>query len=538
MKNFGFDNFRKFQHFEPIEFAPITLLVGQNNAGKSTLVKGILAMADFLKSSGKFVDEDTTNKESIENRIKSLLAHQPFYFNTNYSSHIGTFERALYNSAQESVITFFATFDGEDDITVRIEGDPRKQDLVSGTISTISLRWNIGAKNPFIVLDFDLQHNEGTLSFLPIDIQNAEPELLPALKKYRALFSKTDPVAMTIKIPLAAFYKNLKSIIKVDTPDFVMSLVRAVENAINLTLSEEGKKKENKKNDSPSQEEPTKKRQAVLEWDEDTTLFFKKLRQIDLFCAIPSKHFKLPRFVHSLNIEYLYAHAVTQAVLYSAKDTNDFLSQTICSVFTKVLSDKAKKFIKKWMKEFEIGSDYKITSIGGEAYMAKITNLDGSKVNLADKGMGSIQLMTLLFRLGLAIDERPERLFFFDSAPTFLIEEPEQNLHPSLQSELAVLFNELHRDYGFRFLVETHSEYLIRRTQVIVGNEEYLAEKDRQKVPQSERFAKNPFKVYYFTGDEACPYYDMEYTPSGLFKRKFGEGFMDEAGKLELKLWK
>lgn len=46
MKQIGFKNFRKFGYFPPMDLAPITIFVGENNAGKSTVVKGILALSD------------------------------------------------------------------------------------------------------------------------------------------------------------------------------------------------------------------------------------------------------------------------------------------------------------------------------------------------------------------------------------------------------------------------------------------------------------------------------------------------------------
>ena len=48
MRQVGFRNFRKFSNFETIDFAPITIFVGENNAGKSTVVKAILSMLDFV----------------------------------------------------------------------------------------------------------------------------------------------------------------------------------------------------------------------------------------------------------------------------------------------------------------------------------------------------------------------------------------------------------------------------------------------------------------------------------------------------------
>ena len=107
-----------------------------------------------------------------------------------------------------------------------------------------------------------------------------------------------------------------------------------------------------------------------------------------------------------------------------------------------------------------------------------------------------------------------------------IIEEPEQNLHPMLQSKLADLLFELNFKYNFRFIIETHSEYLVRRSQVIVWD----------KCATDEKLKETPFKVYYFPS-EGIPY-DMVYTTSGLFEKKFGEGFINEAGKLHMAVLK
>ena len=178
------------------------------------------------------------------------------------------------------------------------------------------------------------------------------------------------------------------------------------------------------------------------------------------------------------------------------------------------------------MKEFNIGVDYEIKSVGGEAHIVKIQGKDGNLVNLADKGMGSIQLMILLFRLATKMSERRLGLRSSRSGMTIIVEEPEQNLHPMLQSKLADLFFTLNQEYGFKFIIETHSEYLIRKTQVIVGD----------KYKTEEELKKNPFRVYYFPAD-GIPY-DMVYTTSGLFQEKFGDGFINEAGRLHMTVLK
>jgi len=227
-----------------------------------------------------------------------------------------------------------------------------------------------------------------------------------------------------------------------------------------------------------------------------------------------------------MDVEYLYAHAVTQTVIYSAKDTNDYLSCTVHDYAS--LSDRRNKnsFIRKWMKEFGIGDDFSIRSVGGEAHLVYIRSGKDERVNLADKGMGSIQLMVLLFRLATILPSKLNKRGMRstnDAGKVIIIEEPEQNLHPMLQSKLADLFFELNQDYGIRFIIETHSEYLIRRSQVIVGDN-FQTEEELDR--------KNPFKVYYFPSDDVP--YDMIYTTSGFFERNFGDGFFNEAGKLHI----
>ena len=45
----GFSNFRKFANFPEIDLGDITILVGGNNSGKSTLVKAFLLCVDNLR---------------------------------------------------------------------------------------------------------------------------------------------------------------------------------------------------------------------------------------------------------------------------------------------------------------------------------------------------------------------------------------------------------------------------------------------------------------------------------------------------------
>ena len=139
-------------------------------------------------------------------------------------------------------------------------------------------------------------------------------------------------------------------------------------------------------------------------------------------------------------------------------------------------------------------------------------------MDLADKGMGSNQMMILLLINLASIIRKYEHTH---AKPFIVIEEPEQNLHPDLQRMLTELFAYVNSNFKFKFIIETHSEYMIRRSQVLVAEGGYKNEKDLEE--------NCPFKVYYFP-KEGDPY-DMEYSITGRFGKPFGKNFYDASAQ-------
>ncbi|BDD02089.1 AAA family ATPase [Persicobacter psychrovividus] len=107
-----------------------------------------------------------------------------------------------------------------------------------------------------------------------------------------------------------------------------------------------------------------------------------------------------------------------------------------------------------------------------------------------------------------------------------ILEEPETNLHPKLQSMLAdMLIDATHR-FNVNFMVETHSEYLIRKLQFNVA---------------TKQIDPNLINLYYLnpatentTPEEQC--YKIDIRPDGTLSREFGEGFLDETSMLMMGL--
>jgi hypothetical protein len=243
---------------------------------------------------------------------------------------------------------------------------------------------------------------------------------------------------------------------------------------------------------------------------------------------------KLENLLSTLNVEYISAHAANQNTIYNTNDLNDYIAQTVHGFWREKIApgDSEYEFVREWMQKFEIGIDFKIDAlVPGEAYTVTIIEENGSVVPLADKGMGSIQMMILLFRIATIIFKKSQKRIDWMSCwmtSIIIIEEPEQNLHPKMQSYLADLFYYLAKYESLRMLIETHSEYLIRKSQVLVAEEKYS--------DQEELDDNNPFWVYYLPSDDSAPY-EMKYRTDGKFSNEFCTGFFDTASNLAFELF-
>ena len=232
----------------------------------------------------------------------------------------------------------------------------------------------------------------------------------------------------------------------------------------------------------------------------------------------------LAYMLDTINVQYIPAHAVNQDAYYKIGG-DDFMAKVVYDFYLEKITrgDAEYTFVTNWMKTFGIGYDFCIKPLmAGDIYKLTIEDGDGTKLPLADKGMGAIQMMILLLRLATIIHVAKSNK---KAVTTVVIEEPEQNLHPKMQSLLADLFQSIatSNEYKINLIIETHSECLIRKTQVIVALNKYADQKDL--------IANNPFKVYYLPCD-GTDRYEMEYRTDGCFVNDFGEGFFDEAENL------
>lgn len=276
---------------------------------------------------------------------------------------------------------------------------------------------------------------------------------------------------------------------------------------------------------------------------------------------------RIPFVQYSSKVEYLFfkylEEAIEEIVVEATPDALSYVSSSIINVkrlyplesndeFTELLKKyvEAKRcldkeadyvpntFMDKWTKAFGIGERISINvddeGLGISLRLHK-SEADEKGMLLADNGYGITQIFAILLNIEVAIMSRKSLKYYEDkniewnakilkkySEPTIAIEEPEIHLHPRYQSLLAELFYDAYKTYGIHFIIETHSEYLIRKSQVIVAGLKYSSNQEAEE--------KCPFRTYYMPNNSKP--YSLGYRKDGKFAEEFGSGFYDEATNL------
>lgn len=110
-----------------------------------------------------------------------------------------------------------------------------------------------------------------------------------------------------------------------------------------------------------------------------------------------------------------------------------------------------------WLQKFGVVDDLRLSPIDSQGrYFELLVRTKGSKTYcpIVDVGFGTSQILPIVIQSYLA-----------PKGSIILLEQPEMHLHPAVQADLADLLIDVAKEREIQYLVETHSEHLLRRLQ-------------------------------------------------------------------------
>ncbi|MBS1647463.1 MAG: AAA family ATPase [Bacteroidetes bacterium] len=176
----------------------------------------------------------------------------------------------------------------------------------------------------------------------------------------------------------------------------------------------------------------------------------------------------------------------------------------------KALNDE-QKALNEAISYFKIGNKIFFEEhLHGSAYMIYVIK-NKAKINIGTLGSGHYYLIKLI----LFIYQKK----YATTNTNIILTEPEAYLHPNLQSEFCKFLVNITslKKININFIVETHSEYIIRNLQL------QIAEK---------KISHQNCKIYFFENNKGTTNIKtIRVDSNGFFEDKFGSGFLDESQK-------
>ncbi|AFS79535.1 hypothetical protein Curi_c25400 [Gottschalkia acidurici 9a] len=212
-------------------------------------------------------------------------------------------------------------------------------------------------------------------------------------------------------------------------------------------------------------------------------------------------------------IEYVSNERKTRTVGSRGQDTLLTLLDIDRKCDVDIEIKEKKENINYWLDEFELGDNIEAREVDEDKYSIMIRNKHlGIYNNILDVGIGTAQLLPIIIE---SVNSQKESIV--------IIEEPETHIHPNAQAKLADLFVDCAKKDNKKFLIETHSIFLVTQLQILVA---------------SGKISPDDIGIYYFTQDQdGTKIMKMEIAENGQFEEDWPSGFFDVHYELGRKLF-
>ena len=476
LKGFGLENFRVFKDYTWFDFAPITILTGTNNSGKSSLLKAFLLLKDnFDKGLLPPKFESTYNGYS-DNRIVTDMNENGFVFAE------ATIEPLYYE--------FFTPKSFEFNGNIHGLNSPKGTKFRGGS-------------NSEIYFEIPYEVNKKTLIYKIILKINPEKDEATINYKIEIFDSNTSDKKTVLKIETNSIFFNI---------EFYNGIVSEQSKITNIpkgfkneTYSAAGVSFQYWFSENQFEGDSQKLAEKVL-----SAIGINENIDGSYSCKFIENYFK--------RVDYWANSQNEQKRIYTESDSSKF-KQLLIDFHKASQNKEVQNVFEGFTKYF--GIQGKIGSLFNQEQGSYFPNIDGFA--LTNFGYGYTQLISLFFKLMIHVHKNQVTYNgeIFEDDSILMLEEPEINLHPNLQSKLADLFSSISKQTNTQFLIETHSEYMIRKFQYLVLKGELRPE---------------DIVIYYFkdpndTSDEPLVK-KINIQKDGRLTGGFGKGFLDEAGRL------
>lgn len=385
------EGFRGFQNQEYVPVRPITVLVGENSAGKSSFLAAYKFFLDLLSE-----------------RTLPSFNSDPF--------QLGTYDQiAHYRGGRAGRVQEFA-LRLRDEVTVR---KSRRRAMPGKYTIEIELR-------------FESIEAEATPTQMTIRSGEQHLQISPRNPDQPLVFRDGQGVDHSIRIPGGML---------ADPTDFLRYWRLFLGDLRFLTRSAPETQQESR---SEVVEYGLERFQAIID-----TLSENMGRRTHATAAIRSK----PIRVYTPGLEVV--HSEGSHVPYE-----------LAKAYRRRSDDPSWSELKKSIEEFGRDSGmFRIISVKtfgnslSDPFQIQLS-LGGPNTNIVDLGYGTSQVLPILYDIVIA-SPRSE----------FLIQQPEVHLHPKAQAALALYFCRAYEREEHRFVVETHSDFIVDRFRAEVGRD-------------------------------------------------------------------
>lgn len=501
IESITFNKFRIFDSEFEMELKPITFLVGPNSSGKSSVLKSFLLLKSNYSSNLQVLDftgdkhnlgtfSNTINKKFKENdneliqfNLKTKLRFDSFFGGSLNKEPITT-KRSVFNVLRENL--------SAEPSTIILSLYYKKIER-SGKLAKLEMKVS-GDDKSFLMLNIANDLSESHNMFIDGNAIKKEKNIDRLFFDYinrnvKTKQNKNEKTNKLYSVPSTSSSQSGSKQIFYDEPILVFSKL------FKLFLDDYGHSEDELHN---------------------------------YFLRYPLKQILQDFSLILENTEYIEAVRANTKRLYTNDSQGTSFNELILDYNSREVPEKSIAFINKWLKEFDIANEIIFDNVEGVATTVYLKT-DEDSIALADLGYGITQFLPILLKIGLeqpipkTNKKTPQSQIV---KKLILLEEPETNLHPKLQSLLADFIVDAIKTFEVRFIIETHSEYIIRRLQIltvdkVIKNDESL--------------------IYYFNSEKDSSKGNQKITkieilPNGSLTKDFGEGFFDEATRMKFEL--